>query len=264
MERADAVEAPGKVVVRRTRLHTRPATTHAHVAAFFDSCAQSYEEQHGDRETLLRYRLRLIGERARLSASDTVLEIGCGDGVHLIALADRFQRGLGTDLSPRMIEAARQAGARSPSGGKLSFSMAASERLESVGTESMDVVLCVGSLEHVIDQSAALRAVFRVLKPGGRFVCLTLNGGSLWYRRLASWLGIDTRHLATDHFATRAELEKMTCEAGFASVGIDSWTFIQRGDIPRSLVPFLESLDRLGRLLKLESLRGGLRLYAVK
>ena len=246
------------------RLHTRPASTHAHVAAFFDSCAQSYEEQHGHRETLLHYRLRLIDEVARLCAQDTVLEIGCGNGVHLIALAGRFQRGLGTDLSPGMIEAAKQAGARSPWGGKLSFSVAASERLESIGAESADVVFCVGSLEHVLDQGAALRAVFRVLKPGGRFICLTLNGGSLWYRGLAPRLRIDTRQLATDHYVSQAELRSMARETGFASVQIDAWTFIQRGDLPRSIVPVLKFLDRLGRLLKLKYLRGGLRLYAVK
>ena len=247
-----------------TRLHTRPASTHAHVAAFFDSCAQSYEEQHGHRENLLRYRLRLIDEIARLCAQDKVLEIGCGNGMHLIALADKFHRGVGTDLSPGMIEAAKQAGARSPWSEKLSFSVAASERLESVGTESADVVFCVGSLEHVLDQAAALRAVFRVLKSGGRFVCLTLNGGSLWYGRLAAWLRIETRQLATDHYTSRAELQSMAREAGFTSVQIDAWTFIQRGDLPRSIVPALELLDRLGRLLKLECLRGGLRLYAVK
>lgn len=247
-----------------TRLHTRPASTHAHVAAFFDSCAQSYDEQHGPREDLLRYRLRLIDERARLSARDTVLEIGCGNGMHLIALADRFSLGLGTDLSPGMTDAARQAGARSPWAGKLSFSVAASERLESVLTESVDVVLCVGSLEHVLDQGAALRAVFRVLKPGGRLVCLTLNGGSLWYRRLAPWLGIETRQLSTDHYVSREELRGMARTAGFRSVQIDNWTFTQRGDLPRPIAQVLEVLDRLGRLIKLDCLRGGLRLYAVK
>jgi len=153
-----------------TRLRTRPASTHAHVAAFFDSCAPSYEEQHGDASGLLRYRLRLIEEKARLSGRDTVLEMGCGNGMHLIALAERFSVGLGTDLSPGMIEAARQAAARSPGSAKLSFSVAASERLEPIGTESVDVVVCVGSLEHVLDQGAALRTAVRVLTSGGRLI----------------------------------------------------------------------------------------------
>src|SRR5262245_42535682 len=93
--------------VMSRRLKTRPAANHADVAAFFDACAHSYKEQHGDAERLLRYRLDLLSERAQFQVDDTVLEIGCGNGLHLIGLADRFGRGIGTDLAPAMIAAAR-------------------------------------------------------------------------------------------------------------------------------------------------------------
>src|SRR6266851_1973943 len=90
------------------RLKTQSANTHGDVAAFFDVCAAGYAEQHGDAGLLLPYRLELIRDAAQLDANDTVLEIGCGSGLHLLALAGEFARGIGTDLSPAMVEAARR------------------------------------------------------------------------------------------------------------------------------------------------------------
>ena len=246
------------------RLKTRPAKSNADVAAFFDACAHSYEEQHGDAERLLRYRLDLLSDSAQFRVDDTVLEIGCGNGLHLIALAKRYGRGIGTDLSPAMIAAARAAMKGRPGENKLSFEVDASERLQSVAASSVDVVLCVGSLEHMLDQNAVLDNAFRILKPGGRLVCLTLNGGSVWYAYLAPLFGSDTRQLTTDRYLTSGELRRLARDAGFAEPLIDAWTFVQRGDMPETTAWLLDILDCVGRLLRLSFLRGGLRLYAMK
>jgi ubiquinone/menaquinone biosynthesis C-methylase UbiE len=245
-------------------LKTRAARNHADVAAFFDACAPSYKEQHGGAERLLRYRLDLLSDRAQFRVDDTVLEIGCGNGLHLIALAARYGRGIGTDLSPAMITAAREAMKGRPGEDKLSFEVDASEHLRSVAPSSVDVVLCVGSLEHTLDQKAALQNAFRVLKPGGRLVCLTLNGGSVWYAYMARLLGADTRQLATDRYLTGGELRRLARDAGFGEPVIDAWTFVQRGDMPAATARLLAILDGVGRLLRLSFLRGGLRLYAVR
>ena len=241
------------------RLKTRSANTHGDVAAFFDVCAAGYAERHGDPELLLPYRLELIRGAARLGANDTVLEIGCGSGLHLLALAGEFARGIGTDLSPAMIEVARQRAVDN-----ITFAVDAAEHLSSVPDDSVDVVLCVGALEHMLGQAEVLRSVFRVLKRGGRFVCLTLNGGSIWYRYLAPVLGFDTRQLATDRYLSRGDLRRLTQGAGFAEMQIDSWTFVQRGDMPAWVASLLDAADRAGKFLGLGVLRGGLRLCAKK
>src|SRR5882762_8666138 len=105
------------------RLKTRSANTHGDVAAFFDACAAGCTEQHGDSELLLPYRLELIRSAARLDANDTVLEIGCGSGLHLVALAGEFARGIGTDLSPAMIEVARRRTAETGCGENITFAV---------------------------------------------------------------------------------------------------------------------------------------------
>lgn len=244
----------------------RSARDHADIAAFFDGEA-GYAEAHGDAESLLRYRLDLLRDGARFEADDVVLEIGCGNGLHLLALADEFGQGIGIDLSPAMVQASRARAARThggPEGEPVRFAVDSAEALATIGDRSMDVVLCVGSLEHMLDQGAVLRSAYRVLRRGGRFVCLTLNGGSLWYRWLAPVLGVETRQLETDRYLTRRELADLARNAGFRDVAVDGWTFVQRGDIPATLAPLCAGLDRLGRLTRSDWLRGGLRVRSLK
>ena len=241
-----------------TRLVTTAVRDHEDVRAFFDRSASTYEEQHGPAERLLRYRVSLLREAARFGAGDTALEIGCGDGMHLFALAPSFDRGIGVDISEAMID---RANARR-TGDKFRFAVSLGEELATVGGGSVDVAYCVGSLEHMLDQPAVAGEAFRVLRPGGRFVGLTPNGDYVWYRRLAPLLGLPTQHLATDHFLTQDELVALLRQAGFTEIRVDSWTFIPRGDMPGWAAALLSALDALGRLLHVSSLRGGLRFAA--
>ncbi len=243
-----------------TRLVTTTVRDHDDVRAFFDRSASTYEEQHGPAERLLRYRLSLLRQSARFRPGDTALEIGCGDGMHLFALADSFARGVGIDISEEMVSRANARGA----GNKLRFAASLGEELATVDDASVDVAYCVGSLEHMLDQPAVARAAFRVLRQGGRFVGLTPNGGYIWYRRLAPLLGLPTRHLATDHFLTGEELAAFLREAGFTDIHIDSWTFIPSGDMPGWVAALLSVLDTLGRVLHIGRLRGGLRFEATR
>jgi 2-polyprenyl-6-hydroxyphenyl methylase/3-demethylubiquinone-9 3-methyltransferase len=244
------------------RLTTAAAQDHADVRSFFDRAAAEYAEQHGDPSRLLRYRLALLRRGARFRPADVVLEVGCGDGAHLIALAGEFGRGVGIDLSPSMVESARARAAARGLGPRLTFAVDLAERLDTVADASVDVVLCVGSLEHMLDQCAVARAAARVLRPGGRFVGLTLNGGYAWYRWIAPRLGLDVRHLATDHFLRRRELRALLTAAGFSAVAIAPWTFVPRGDMPPPLARLLTLLDGAGRLIRWPALRGGLRFRA--
>ena len=247
-----------------TRLKTRRASTHTDVMAFFDAAASTYAEQHGEAERLLRYRLELIRQAARLLPVDTVLEVGCGNGLHLLALAREFGQGLGVDLSPAMIEAARAEARLRCLEDRVTFGVDQGERLDSVADASIDVVFCVGAIEHMLDQDQVFRSAYRVLRTGGRFVCITLNGESIWYRYLAPALGFHTRRLSTDRYLGAGELRLLASRAGFDIRKIDAWTFIQRGDMPKGIALLLGITDSVGKLARLDPLRGGLRLAAVK
>lgn len=241
-------------------------TTQVHstidVKAFFDRCAYTYSEQHGHPERLLNYRVGLVKQHARLCSNDVVLDIGCGNGHHLLALACAMGRGIGIDLSSSMIVAARRRLRSSPWQDKLTFIVDNGENLSAIAGRSIDLVICIGAFEHMLDKAAVLASVRQVLNPKGRFFCLTPNGGYFWYRVLAPLLGFETKHLSTDRFLTRSELIHLLTEAGFRRVQTGYWTFIPKGDMPWIVWFVLRGLDALGRLFHLNSLRGGLRVCA--
>jgi ubiquinone/menaquinone biosynthesis C-methylase UbiE len=109
-------------------------------------------------------------------------------------------------LSPAMIEAARALQRDSMWPDRLNFFSGDAERLDRLSDESVDMAICIGALEHMLDKAAVVSSVRRVLKACGRFFCLTVNGDYIWYRVLARHLGIETRHLSTDTFLNQEEL----------------------------------------------------------
>ncbi len=245
----------------RMRLRTLEVGDRAAVREFFDRLAAKYRDTHGDPDRLLADRVAILRWAGGFSRSDRVLEIGCGTGDHLAALAPFVGSGVGVDVSPPMIRAARRRAGRTA---RLSFRVDEAERLATLAEASFDRVLCVGALEHMSDQAAVLASVHRVLVPGGRFVCLTVNGGCLWYTTLAPFLGLDTRHLSTDHFLRAREAAALARGAGFTEVGTGWWSFVPRGDMPRPAAAAMTALDRLGAFLGIGAWRGGLLIGARK
>lgn len=234
------------------------------IEKFFDHAAGDYREQHGSQEKLLRYRLGLIRSLAHFSASDIVLELGTGPGNHLIPLAPLFASAAGTDISGRMIEIAKQRCEEAGLEDKLQFRTDDAQTLESVPSQSIDVAFCVGAFEHMPDKAAVLRSVARVLRPGGRFVCLTPNGDWLWYRWLAPLLGLHTTRLSTDRFVGAKEVHRSLADCGFHSVRTGYWTFVPRGDMPSICASAMSLLDRVGHVVAPRHLRGGLTIQAVR
>ncbi len=227
---------------------------------FFDRCASAYREQHGPAERLLAYRLGLIRRHARPRPEDVVLDVGCGPGDHLIALAPELRRGIGVDLSPAMITTARaRARAERTAGAALlSFVVDDASRLASICDASIDLAICIGALEHMLDQPAALASIHRTLKPGGRLFCLTPDADYVWYRLVAPLLGTATKHLSTDRFLDRESCTRLLLRAGYGRIATGAWTFIPKGDMPRLVAALLTVLALLGRATHLPQLRGGL------
>lgn len=246
------------------RISTTPVSCTADVRLFFDGCARSFSEQHGDPARLLAYRLDLVRRHARLRPDDVVLDVGCGTGHHLLALAPEIARGTGIDLSPCMIDVARMRLAASPWRHRLHFEVGDAAELGCVADRSIDLAVCIGALEHFLDRRAALTNARRILKSGGRFFCLTPDGDYVWYRTLAPLLGVTTKHLSTDVFLTRGELGSLFAQGGFPRVELGSWTFVPKGDMPRLTGFTLERLDAFARYAgRPHGLRGGLWACAV-
>lgn len=230
------------------------ATSKEDVRAFFNEFAAENYERHGEPDELLAHRLNVLDRHAHFGAHDTVLDVGCGDGSHLRALSDRVGRGIGVDFAPRMIDVAR----RQTNDPSLSFRVDDAEDLATIPESSVDVVISVGVLEHVLRPARVLRQVRRVLTDDGRFVALTLNGTYWWYR-LADRLRIPTRHLTTDRRLNPEQARRLLQNCGLEpQVGF--WRFVPSGDLPTSLAVFCETLETVGEWASSAALRGGLRL----
>lgn len=95
----------------------------------------------------------------------TALDVGCGPGTDLPALAERAGRVVGVDVEPAMVEEAR----RRTAGRTVEVLLGDAHALP-VADDSVDRARVDRVLHQVEDPSGALAELRRVLRPGGRAV----------------------------------------------------------------------------------------------
>lgn len=99
---------------------------------------------------------------ARSCTHDRTLEIGCGEGALLAALTATQKFGIDPSIN-----ALRRARSRSDA----ECAVARSEQLP-FPSESFDLVVTVGVMEHFEDPAAATREIYRVLSRAGHYIAL--------------------------------------------------------------------------------------------
>jgi SAM-dependent methyltransferase len=92
-----------------------------------------------------------------------VLDVGCGDGEVLAALAARGAQVVGVDASPQMCAAAQARGC----GPVSPFALGEGQPLGEVVGGGFDVVIALGCLEYVEDGEAAVAELVAAAKVGG-------------------------------------------------------------------------------------------------
>ena len=140
----------------------------AYVRALFDQYAPRFESALIDD---LGYRGPALLFKAVLAARCAVkkpaffkcaIDLGCGTGLAAAAFAREVDRFIGIDLSPRMIEKARETG--------LYADLEANDMLEGLRTKpdaSADLILAADAMVYVADLVAVLKEANRVLAAGG-------------------------------------------------------------------------------------------------
>ncbi len=90
---------------------------------------------------------------------ERILDVGCGEGTLTRKIAERGATVLGIDASPEMVAAARAKG--------VDALLLAAEDMQFFA--EFDAAFSNATLHWVLEKEQAARAIFRALKPGGRF-----------------------------------------------------------------------------------------------
>jgi len=125
---------------------------------------ERYFDPREDTAYPLEYAYWLLGD----VRGKAVLDLGCGSGANTVLLADRGARVTGLDLSPDLIELARQRLHVNEIAADVGFVVGSAHAID-LPDASMDVVFGMAILHHVDLQKTAAE-VRRVLRPGGRAI----------------------------------------------------------------------------------------------
>ncbi|HZQ14669.1 MAG TPA: class I SAM-dependent methyltransferase [Pseudolabrys sp.] len=134
---------------------------------FFDRFAEADDYdvfQPSAKERIIDAFVRLSG----LGPGARVIDVGCGSGAFTEVLSRRGFQASGLDISSKLIALAKR---KFPA---IDFYEGDAERLP-FDAGRFDGVLLSGLIHHFPDQRALAAEVFRVLKPGGRFVAFDPN-----------------------------------------------------------------------------------------
>lgn len=176
----------------------------------------------------LEYAFYLLGD----IRGKTVLDLGCGTGENMVPLVKRGAEVIGIDISPDLVELARQ---RLSSYGLAATLRDGSAYATGLADESVDIVFSMALLHH-LDLPTARKEIYRILRPGGLFILREPVRFSQTMNRLRKLFPAPEADISDfEHPMTREELAIVT--EGFTVVAERSFR-----------LPFIPLLQRFNGL----------------
>lgn len=149
--------------------------------------------------------------------NDIVVDIGCGEGRHIIDASIRnFILAIGVDLSKKDLSSAQQkmqdCAVFQPKS-HARFQQADATRLP-FDDNSIDKIICSEVLEHIPNYQAVISEIQRVLKPQG---ILAISVPRYWPEKICWWLSSAYHQVEGGHIRIfkKSALKKEIIEKGF-------------------------------------------------
>ena len=184
-----------------------------------------------------------------LTATDRVLDIGCGGGAAMTVARARSRAVHGCDLAETALHADGAPGA-------IRVCADVNEGVP-YRAAAFDTVTCLDVIEHVVDPARLLREAARVLRPRGAFLLSTPN---IRYVRHVARLAVagEFPHTSTDdlvwggghlHYFTPRDISALLSAAGFGAAEfiVNPWQF--RRSWKRRWLARLVGRERFGEWL---------------
>ena len=128
-------------------------------------------------------------------------------------------------------------------------------------SESFDIVLSMGVLEHVESDLESLREIYRILRPGGLFFCFFLPFVGSWTQYLMRCSGDDYH----DRLYTKSKVNSLLKETGFDLQDIWHRQLFPKNSVRYPAYRAFESVDQaLVRLTPLKYLATNIEFVASK
>jgi ubiquinone/menaquinone biosynthesis C-methylase UbiE len=212
----------------------RIASRNADAELPFDSPSAAAYDRFSYSAFFRAERLLFMRELGRYQPSGVLLDIGCGPGHLLKAIAKRYPRLSlsGLDISGDMVELARR-----NLNSSVKFIQADAAFIP-LAEENIDFVISSGALHHWGDASAVFKEIRRVLVPGGCFLIMDLRRDIPGPLRFAARIGNRfapaelrrTRGVmgSLESAYTPVELKQMLSETPFEESrvsGMPAWMF---------------------------------------
>ena len=141
----------------------------------FDEVAFKLNERaYAHQNTMNAVRLKITKDILKKKASGKLLDIGCGAGWTTQSFLEDGWDAVGVDFSANMVKEANIF-IKSKHGADNLVQKASATDLSIFSDKSFDIVLCLGVLYYIKDVDTAYKEIFRVLKPGGIFICSHQN-----------------------------------------------------------------------------------------